>query len=104
MASHPPKKLHFVNIKWSDDHLAALREASTGGDYTTIHRAYAAGFRAGVSSAFRVLGHQQPAPALVRRKMGSLKQDAIALQRDSERLVAGLREHGDRERVFDIDE
>lgn len=49
--------------------------------------ARAAGFAAGVASAWRILGSQRPAPPMVRRDLGSLDGDAYAIRRDGERLV-----------------
>lgn len=51
-----------------------------------VEAARRAGFSSGVASAFRVLGRGRPAPPLVRRGLGSLREDAHALRRDGERL------------------
>jgi hypothetical protein len=48
-----------------------------------------AGFRDGIASVFRLSGRGRPAPPLVRRGLGSLREDGQALQRDSERLFRG---------------
>lgn len=47
------------------------------------------GFAEGVASVFSILGRGRPAPVLIRRDLGSLDDDLLALQRDCERLLDG---------------
>jgi hypothetical protein len=47
------------------------------------------GLTDGVASVFSILGRGRPAPVLIRRDLGSLEDDLLALQRDCERLLDG---------------
>lgn len=44
------------------------------------------GFVSGAASAFNIRGRGKPAPPSIRRSLGSLREDARAIQRDGERL------------------
>lgn len=45
------------------------------------------GFADGIASVFSIFGRGRPAPAYVRRGLGSLEDDMLALRGDCERLI-----------------
>lgn len=51
-----------------------------------IESARQAGVASGVASLFMLRGRERPAPPLVRRDVGSLREDGHAIKRDGERL------------------
>lgn len=62
--------------------------------FDTTRRIQAAGrdgIAHGIASAFKVMGRDRPAPPLVRRGLGSLRQDGRAIRRDGERLFRDSR-------------
>ena len=54
-----------------------------------IRNARSKGFSDGVASAFNPRGTQRPAPPRTRRSLGSLREDARAIERDASRLFRG---------------
>ena len=76
----------MIGLLWGDKECITL---SYMGAFDSTRLARVAGRRGvadGVASALKVFGHGRPAPPLVRRGVGSLRQDGYAIRRDGERL------------------